>query len=172
MIAILRPMRLADRCLVGIAAVFAAVLVLEMLWPHPLRVAYEPRNTDAEPIPASGPPEPLSPIGAYRVLAERPLFTVNRQPYEPPPEPREQTPRPAPRVAPPTFELSAVITTPSAQIALLRSDRSPSPVKLETGQDIDGWTVAEIRSDGVVLRNGARALTVKLREDDSSHDTT
>jgi hypothetical protein len=60
--------------------------------------------------------------------------------------------------------LNAVIKTPSAEIALLRTEGSAQVKKLAGGETYEGWTLVEVRPNAVVLRNGSAVRTIELNE--------
>jgi type II secretory pathway component PulC len=89
------------------------------------------------------------------------LFTHDRRPFI---FVAEAAPvaRAGPRVE---FELTAVIITSVTQIALLRSNQTPTVQRVTLNQTIDGWTLAEVAPDSVVLNRGTETVTVPLRPD-------
>ena len=99
-------------------------------------------------------------ISEYLSVSERPLFTYDRRPFV---FVAEVAPVPVgPRAE---FELTAVIITSATQIALLRSNLTPTVQRVALDQAIDGWTLAEVTPESVVLRRDAEVVTVPLRPD-------
>jgi len=148
-----------------ITAVALAVLVLELFWRHPIDLRVE-RVPTSSTSPATRATRSLQPLSAFQGVTDRPLFTPDRKPYEPPVEspPVRRAPPPVPVAPTLRFTLSAVITTPSAQIALLKNEGSSQVQKLAVGESYDGWTLVEVRPDSVVLRNGEIVRTIELNE--------
>jgi hypothetical protein len=94
----------------------------------------------------------LSPIGAYAVIAERPLFSTSRRPALPPSPVLAQTKVAAsisPPIPPPTT-LLAVLIGPNYRAAILRFASGQSRTIAE-GEVIDGWTLRRVTEDAVVL---------------------
>jgi hypothetical protein len=154
-----------DRWLLGLAVAALGAMTVELSWRYPIDVLVERTDARADigaPIVYQTSVNTSS--NAYLALAERPLFTVNRRPYEPPRETlaevaRPQAPPPPPRVE---FVLNAVITAPATRIAFLKVDGSPELRKLALGESHDGWTLVDVRPASVVLESGGRMMTVEL----------
>jgi hypothetical protein len=150
-----------DCIAIGVAAISAVALVGELVWRHDLEAPAA--SDDAAPaavaqVASDG--MPVGPVSEYLSVSERPLFTHDRRPFV---FVIEAAPVPAgPRAE---FELTAVIITSATQIALLRSNLTPTVRRVALSQTIDGWTLAEVSPDSVVLRRGEEVVTVPLRPD-------
>jgi hypothetical protein len=149
-----------DRIAVAVAAGAAGTLLLELAWPHALE---PPPNTTQSPAEIQQPTNdvvPVGPLSDYLSIRERPLFTYDRRPFVFVVEaaPVQVGPRAE-------FELTAVIVTSDTRLALLRSNLTPTARRVELNQTIDGWTLAEVTPDSVVLRQNEISVTVPLRPD-------
>lgn len=162
------PLNIADKCLLGVAIASLAVMCVEMFRPYELEVPVEGETSDtAESVAPAPVRRALGTETDYSGIAERPLFTFDRRPYQAPvAEPmREEPPAPPPpRI---DFELSAIVTTPIDRIALLRTSNAPEMIKLSVGETYEQWTLSEVTANAVVLQNGTQSITVPLREADA-----
>jgi len=88
-------------------------------------------------------------------ILEHPLFTASRTPPAPPPSPQEAV-KTAPELR---ARLAGMIVGPEDREALFARDAGPV-VAVHEQQAIDGWTVASIDAEKVVLRSdfGERVL--------------
>jgi hypothetical protein len=147
-----------DRIAIAVAALSGGALLLELAWPHELR---RPDRHGGPPGEIEQPADdfvPVGPLSDYLSISERPLFTPDRRPFV---MIAEAAPAPVgPRVE---FQLTAVIIASEARIALLRSNVTPTVQRVALNQTIDGWTLAQVTSDSVVLRQSEAAVTVPLR---------
>jgi hypothetical protein len=146
-----------DRWAIGVAAAAAVALALEAGWPHGL---------EGPAVTAEAPPAPahedtaaiaVGPLADYAGIGEQPLFAFDRRPYVPV---VEQAAPPGPRVE---FQLTAVIMAGDTQLALLKSNLTPGVRRVAINQALDGWTLAEIHPERVMLRRGTETVTVELR---------
>ncbi len=99
----------------------------------------------------------VGPFADYLTVGEQPLFAFDRRPYV---AVVEQAAAPGPHVE---FQLTAVILAGDTQIALLKSNLTPAVRRLAINETLDGWTLAEIRPEQVVLRRSTETVTVELR---------
>jgi type II secretory pathway component PulC len=156
-----------DHWLVASSALFVVTLLAELVWNHPLELVTQPT---AALSAGTADDDPASNIRRramdYAAIAQRPLFTLDRRPYQPHVEvPAVESPRAAPPPPRLRFTLSAIVTTPAAEIALLSVNDGPELHKLRQGEGLQGWTLAEVGRDAVVLRNGADVIRVELQPD-------
>jgi hypothetical protein len=150
-----------DRVAVAIASVSAGTLLIELSLPHALEAPASIAAPPAELVASVGDIAQVGPVSDYFSVTERPLFSQDRRPFVPEPEPAPVVPA-GPRVE---FELTAVIITSATQIALLRSSVTPTVQRVTLNESVDGWTLAEVTPNNVVLRRGAESVTVPLRPD-------
>jgi hypothetical protein len=147
-----------DRLAVAVAAVSAGTLLLELTWPHELEA---PASVER----ATAPIEPvldvaaIGPLSDYLSVSERPLFTHDRRPFVM----IVEEAAPAPVRSRVEFELTAVIITSATQLALLRSNLTPTVQRVALNQAIDGWTLAAVTPDSVLLTQRETTVTVPLR---------
>jgi hypothetical protein len=161
MIAALRNLTTFDRAALAVAAVSAGTLLVELTWPHGLEAPAAAGEPTTAIEPTAHHVAPVGPLSDYLLVSDRPLFTHDRRPFV---FVAEAAPvaRAGPRVE---FELTAVIITSATQMALLRSSQTPTVRRLTLHQTIDGWTLAEVAPDSVVLNRGSETVTVPLRPD-------
>ncbi len=146
-----------DRWAIGVAAAAAIALALEGGWPHglegPVTTAEAPQTGEHAPATAMA----VGPLADYASIGDQPLFAFDRRPYVPVVAPAAA---PGPRVE---FQLTAVILAGDTQIALLKSNLTPAVRRVAINETLDGWTLAEIHPEQVVLRRSAETVTVELR---------
>ncbi|MEJ1968517.1 MAG: hypothetical protein WDN03_07800 [Rhizomicrobium sp.] len=104
-------------------------------------------------LPAFAPPLQR----AFAIINERSAFDPARQPVD---EPRAAGPA---RFAPPDVTLVGVAIGAGMSVALLKRPGGQAAISARTGQDIDGWELASIGPDFVVLRSGATDFTIRVR---------
>lgn len=140
-------------------------------------VAAPPSAGEAKRIaPPAGAP------GAVRAIAGNPLAaienvslgdTVNRPLFAPsrsrPPvvvAAREEAPPPPPPPPPPSYALLGVVSNGGHAIALLKRATDGTSFRVETGDILGGWRVAEVGSQSVRLeREDGTSRTVHLRDE-------
>lgn len=150
-----------DRAALAVAAVAAGALLLELTWPYGFEAPAPAEEPATEVEQTVHDVVPVGPLSDYRLVSDRPLFTHDRRPFV---FVTEAAPvaRAGPRVE---FELTAVIITSATQIALLRSNLTPTVQRVPLNQTIDGWTLTGVAPDSVVLNHGTETVTVPLRPD-------
>jgi hypothetical protein len=148
-----------DRIAVAVAAMSVVTLVVELTWPHELEAPVA-AEAPVELVQAAEDFVPVGSLSEYLSISEHPLFTYDRRPFV---FVVEAAPVPiGPRVE---FELTAVVLTRDTRIALLRSNLRPTVQRVVLNQSIDGWVLADLTPDSVVLRQGEAVVTVPLRPD-------
>ena len=154
-----------DYWLLGLIGACVFGMGAELLWPHRLAPPGKspPDDSSAETTLDSPHQEPPRlPLQAYDAIVERPLFAADRRPYEPPAEPVE-TPRPEAPQPHVEFQLSAVVSTPSEQIALIKTNLFPDVQRVALNESLQGWMLVEVRADSAILRRGNEQVTIELR---------
>jgi len=112
----------------------------------------------SSPLPAATISFP--PLRKYAEIVQRPLFDVSRRP-----PPREAKTTPVPTKELRHLKLTGVVITPDKNLAIVR-DKTPSDrLRLEQGMAIGGWSLDEIRVDGVTFRKGAATHELLLHEE-------
>ena len=114
------------------------------LTPHPLSA------TKQKPLPL---------IAEYEELIRRPLFNEDRRPHVDSTAADRST---SLTVSPPTFTLSAIVITPEKSIAIVQSANTKTLERLTVNAVKDGWTLAEIHSQYVVITQGTRTAILAL----------
>lgn len=126
----------------------------------PAEPAAQPATAAAPRASATAAALPTGPPGPWTEQVERPLFTPGRRPppavaatppvAEAPPEP------PAPVAA------NGVVLRPAGAVALLRL-ADERVVRAAQGDEVEGWVVARIGAEDVVLSRGGRVLRLPVR---------
>jgi hypothetical protein len=149
-----------DQVALAVGVVSVGTLLLELSWPHELDAPAVADESPAELEQATPDVIPVTGLHDYVVVSERPLFAFDRRPYVPVVEVA-----PAPSGPRAEFQLTALIVTGTTQIALLRSNLTPTVQRVALNQSIDGWTLAEVHPDSVLLRRDAESMSVQMRRD-------
>jgi hypothetical protein len=111
-------------------------------------------------------PAPLdNPLAAHTLdrlsaTRERPLFSPTRRPPPPPPVTRVEPPPPAPPPPPPNVVLIGVVMDSEETRAVVRA--TDKILRLQIGDDVGGWKVAQIDSRKLVLSLDDRFATFLL----------
>lgn len=146
--------------LAGVCAFLAAVIALELA-PEPGIAQAEAGVAKAPRAPAALPGEitALAPLPQYAAIVERPLFDASRRP---PPLAESGTPAVAADLR--QLTLTGVVITPHSRFAIFQ-DKSPAQIsRVAQGMAVGGWTLEEVRADGVVLRRGTARQRLPLYE--------
>jgi hypothetical protein len=102
-------------------------------------------------------------------LVARPLFSATRRPRATVDPVVEPTPEivsiaPPPEEPPPVYIVGGVIVSTGVRKILLRRElREPAKWLSQGEMTGEGWTIASIRSDGVVLKRGEREVAMPFR---------
>ncbi len=113
-----------------------------------------------EPTAAAGGDFELPAIEQFAETVERPLFSESRRPG--PKDAATAEAGPAPAESPSQLKLSAVVLAPGHKIAVLKNTTTNKVQRVVQGDDWNGWTLQEVRRDGVVLRQQGQEQTLKL----------
>ncbi len=145
-------------------ALGCAIFALSSFWaptlaPPPANSEWRPPSLDADSADAGKAPS------EDKETLSRPIFFKNRRPQ---PRPaagaaRAQTAQPAEGLS-----LGAIIKFRDAGRALVVTTASPEGKWLETGDNIDGWTVQSIERSELTLHNGEQTVVLKLYPDGSN----
>ncbi len=155
------------RVLVGTAALFAGWYVIELM-----RTPEAPPPVDPDkqpPIELAIPKltQDIPALTEFKETLDRPLFSSSRRPEEPEIDDGEvEALEEMPKVAAPV-RLSAVIIEDEEKSALLEETRSRTAKRVKEGEAFEGWTLVEVREDGVVLESGGTRSEVELRNFDA-----
>jgi type II secretory pathway component PulC len=104
----------------------------------------------------------------------RPLFLSSRRPFVPPAPPDTKdapvelaavqtlpTPPPVPTVDPSTFLLKGIVIDGGYREALVVTATNPTPRWYSAGSRVEGWEVAAINDNEIVLMNGSNEVRLK-----------
>lgn len=123
-------------------------------------------GTDAAPL---APLATLAPASSFAAVSERPLFTATRRPPEAPTQETPTATSSQPTTQPTRIVLSAIVLEGDTRLAFMRTTAPPSDLQqVNEGGVFNGWTVAEIRDESVLLRIGTRTAELQLRKFQSS----
>ena len=105
------------------------------------------------------------PLARYSTVIERPLFSSSRRPA-----PVDNTSARADGA----LELRHLVLTgvlmvgPGEQLAILLDRTRSEQLRVRKGGDVSGWSLAEVRADGVTLRKGSAMHVIPLYEEKGS----
>jgi general secretion pathway protein N len=116
-------------------------------------------GTLANPLEA----QPLDRLSATR---ERPLFSPTRRPTPPPPPPPPEAAPVAVAPQPPNVQLFGIVVDDEGARAIVRSGTEKVD-RVQIGDDIGGWKVAQIEGRRLVLSLDGRFATFTLFSNDS-----
>ena len=148
--------RSLDISLAALCLVFAALAIWpwtmsrEVLLPRPPAIAMS-----AGPVAEAE--LALPPLDSFRATLQRPLFSATRQP-------------PVARPAPDTtgelilgrYRLTGVMIARDRTTVLLRPATGGKVIRLNQGQELDGWKVVSITADQIVLASAGKQQTIPL----------
>ena len=120
----------------------------------------QPTTTLANPLEA----QPLDRLSATR---DRPLFSPTRRPIPPPPPPPPEQPPVAVVPQPPNLTLVGIVMDDEGARALIRSSATKAD-RVQIGDDIGGWKVAQIDGRRLVLSLDGRFATFTLFSDENN----
>jgi hypothetical protein len=149
-----------------ICLVLTAVIAAEWTWsvqpPAVQPVEVDGAVADMGPLELVGDTQ-LAPLESYAEVVERPLFLPGRRP--PPPPEEKPVEQPKTQVPPPKhLRLSAVIIGAEGPMALIRDSRAGDTLRQRKGSEIEGWRVADILPNKLLLRRGTRSAEIILRD--------
>jgi hypothetical protein len=99
----------------------------------------------------------LPPREAFTAFIAQPLFIEGRKPL-----PEEAEAGALETKKPPEVHLTGIITAPNALQLILVRDQSNKTLRLKPGEAIDGWRVAELKDDQVILQQNGKTHILKL----------
>lgn len=131
------------------------------------RPAPRARDGTADDAARRARPDPLANLALddLRDTVNRPLFERSRRPATPPAPPPVAPPPPPPPPRGPdpnALELVGIIAGDQQSVALLKRRASGREVRAQIGETIDGWTIADIEPQRVILRHGGTELALQL----------
>lgn len=160
------------RALFAVSAVVLALVLVWQWWDWPPPA---PGPGDAGPANAQVPADaestddfltamtPLPDKEEYATVTERPLFMSDRRPpseeEEEEVEPEAETPSDLAAI-----DLNAVMITPTQSLAWIREASSQTPIRKRVGDELEGWSITEIRADRILLERQGEKDTLVLRD--------
>lgn len=155
--------------LVFLSLGLAAVVAMELGYFYSHRGTWLPLAPTAvvEEAPSSILPRSdefkLRPLDFYDIVGERPLFVDGRRPPTESPEDEEEAPAvedtPVPKLT-----LMGVFMTPQGATALVRNEATKEVLRRRPGEEIDGWQVASIEADRLVVSQAGKQEVLPLRD--------
>lgn len=145
--------------LAALCGTLGAASAYEMFAPPP---SYAIPAAHVQGLVAVGPPAAgfmPPPASAFASVAERPLFDPARKKYVPPPSAA------ADKAAPPlplNLSLIGVIIDSERRLALMKSSETALAMSYAVGDQIDGWQIAEVDPDRVVLKAGTAEDAIRM----------
>lgn len=117
-----------------------------------IRSTSPPQGTEDELLPDNF---SLPGVSEYQQMVERPLFVESRRPNQPPPAASLPPQKPEPP-GPINFKVMGILSTPEGKMALM-ADAKGKYKRMKIRDAIDGWQIAEINPDRVLLeQNGVK----------------
>lgn len=163
------------RVTLGALWLLAAVLLGATAWPFVAGGPAAPPGMPARPGAPVLPPTladlALPPVESFAETLARPLFTATRRPPSPG-EMLQGEARPV-AVAPAAkgekvilgkYLLRGVVVTPEQKLLLLKRQDTGAALRLREGDALDGWRIAAIAQDHLILSKGDRQERVPLRD--------
>jgi hypothetical protein len=118
------------------------------------------RGTATVVLPVFRPPS----SEAFSEINARPLFSRARAPIAP----DAVVGVTGSSSSPPVAALVGVIIDGPSRLAMIRTGASPLASGVSVGDFVEGWKVAEIDSDKIVLRSGANSQEIRLDQNRAS----
>jgi hypothetical protein len=114
---------------------------------------------------ATAPANPVAAQALEKLSATlgRPLFSPSRRPPVPPPLPVAEAAPPQP---PPNLVLFGVVIDEAGARAVVRTGTDRKPLRVQIGDNIEGWKVSQIEGRKVVLSLDGRFANFTLFSDD------
>jgi len=97
---------------------------------------------------------------------DRPLFSPSRRPVPPPPPPVARVPEAVPPPPPPSVTVFGIVIDGEGARAIVRSGMGTKFERVQIGDDIGGWKVAQIEARRLVLSLDDRLATFTLFSDE------
>jgi general secretion pathway protein N len=115
-------------------------------------------------------PLEAQPLDRLWVTRERPLFSPTRRPTPPPPPPPPEAAPVAVVPRPPNVQLFGIVVDDEGARAIVRSGTEKVD-RVQIGDDIGGWKVAQIEGRRLVLSLDGRFATFTLFSNDNGQQT-
>jgi hypothetical protein len=151
----------------ALGALLAAQVRLEESGSDPIPVRSPQDPPGLPPVTSTSPlAESTSDLAVLTETVERPLFSSDRRPIP------DAPPAPEPAVAavpvgqgrPLVLELSAVVILADRRMALFQgASAGGATLRADEGEQVDGWTLSQVRNDGVTLERNGESRELVLR---------
>ena len=155
------------KALITLCISFLCILLYEFFRSYSLNTTTSPitensRTVNTEKIQS----KPAPPLEDYAEIVERPLFADDRKPYVPEviaagPERLAKTNLPSKRNTE-DYLLSAVIITDKKRMALIETRSDKKIHRINEGEELNGWVLAEINPSQVSLKKGGEIKSLEL----------
>jgi hypothetical protein len=146
--------RPSQTLLAALCLLLAAGILYEVLAPLP----------EIERLPLTSRPVPTSPLPVW-VAPSRQTFSAINERFVLDPQRRSVHPSNTANDAPgpsPVLALVGVIIAGQTRLAIVRDGNEASAASVAVGGTIDGWQIAQIDSNRIVIRSGATDRTILL----------
>lgn len=120
----------------------------------------------SETAPPAGLENPLAaiPLGELAATRDRPLFVPDRRP-PPPVAMAHDAPPPPPPAEPPSLSLLAIIID-GHQRAIVRAESTGKILRLQVGDNVEGWRIARIEKQRIEIAHDSRAIEITMFKND------
>ncbi len=106
---------------------------------------------------------PLEDLEEYAAIKDRPLFRPDRRPRVDEPEEETAPPPPEETAKLDGLDLAGVLISPGVTVAWVKDPTQPAPLRVRPGEELNGWTVKDIKTDRLVLERQGTTDTLPLR---------
>lgn len=158
----MKPVSRFDRLALSVSAILLVATAVEVGWPHAL-VLHDGALAESEPATAHGASATFAypARGVLEGMTQRPLFTTDRRPYQPPQSETQLGPTSPP---PPTIqaELVGIARAADSRLILLRLGGASTVHRLRLGGQIEGWTVTSIEAATATLTSNGHERQLSL----------
>lgn len=115
-------------------------------------------------LPVFQPPSPysLAAIGTFSETLERPLFFESRKPSEAESNGTSNATEQAVRTGADELRILGIVFLEEEQFVLVENKQTRQPMRARKGDELDGWALAEIRPESIVLSNERQIREVQL----------
>jgi hypothetical protein len=149
------------RSSIGIAILVSWYVAGGILGEIPHALGQPPGQPPQQPTTTLANPLEALPLDRLSATRDRPLFSPTRRPTPPPPPPPPEQPPVAVIPQPPNLTLVGIVLDDEGARALIRSSATKAD-RVQIGDDIGGWKVAQIEGRRLVLSLDGRFATFTL----------
>jgi type II secretory pathway component PulC len=145
--------------LTGIAVVLLLGVIYELFAPQSAYSVPQAHVTAVPVIPRPPTPFVFPSASEFAAISEHPLFDSHRKKYVPPPVDAAAKSAPPPL---PNLSLVGVIIDADRKLAMVKYSEGTLASSVGIGTEINGWQVAVIDPDRIVLKAGSSEQEVRL----------